>query len=46
MLQLDPVGQYAVIVAQMQTPSGAHAGKNFFCVHNSSSKNLEPEETL
>jgi hypothetical protein len=32
-LELDPVGEHAVVVAEVEAPGGAHAGKNFFCVH-------------
>ena len=32
-LEFDPVGKHAMIVAKVETPGGAHAGENFFCVH-------------
>lgn len=33
-LELDPVLQYAVIVAEMQAARGAHAGENSISEHN------------
>ena len=32
-LQLDPVFQYTVIVAEVETPGGAHAGEDAFSEH-------------
>ncbi len=33
-LELDPVLENPVVVAEMQGAGGAHAGENTFCVHS------------
>jgi hypothetical protein len=38
MLELDPVLENPVVVAEMKRAGGAHAGKNTFCVHSRSVK--------
>ena len=38
-LQLDPVFQDAVVVAEVETPGGAHAGEDAFSEHGMSKSN-------
>ena len=38
MLEANPVLEHPVVMAEMERPGGAHAGKDTFCVHGLSVK--------
>ncbi len=38
MLELGPVLEHTMVMAEVQEPGRAHAGKNTFCVHSRFSK--------